>query len=88
MNLVVSNRRPSWPGGELVLAEPVQVGDILRVGAERQFTVGVMQVCGDGPCTAVIGSPSPYSGLDSIPRYVMAGEPVEVIGHFGPQEQR
>lgn len=88
MNIVVSNTRASWPGGSLHLAEPVQVGDILRVGADRTFTVCVMQVRGTGPCEAVIGSPSPYSGLDAIPRHVMAGEPVEVINHIGHQEQR
>jgi hypothetical protein len=88
MNIVVSNAQPGWPGGALFLAEPVHVGDILRVGSERQFSVGVMQVRGNGPCEAVIGHPSQYSGLDSIPRYVTAGEPVEVVGRFGRQEQR
>ena len=79
MNFVVSNARRSWPGGSLILAEPVQVGDMLRVGRERQFDVGVVQVGGDGPCDVVIGNPYGYSGFDMIPRHVMAGEPVEVI---------
>ena len=88
MNVVVSNTRASWPGGSLHLAEPVKVGDILRIGADRQFCVHVVWVLGDGPCEILVGDPSPYAGLGSIPRHIMAGEPVEVINHIGHQEQR
>lgn len=88
MNIVVSSARRSWPGGSLAFAEPVQVGDMLRVGRERQFDVGVVQVSGDGPCNVVIGNPYGYSGFDMIPRPVMAGEPVEVISHRAQQERR
>lgn len=88
MNIVVSYTRPSWPGGSLLLAEPVQVGDMLRVGRERQFDVGVVQVGGEGPYDVVVGNPYGYGGFDSIPRYVIPGEPVEVIGHIGRQEER
>jgi len=86
--MVVSNIHRGWPGGALSLAEPVQVGDVLGVGAKPSFEVHVVQVSGTGPYVAVIGSPWPGAGYDRIPRHVLAGEPVEVVGHFGPQEQR
>jgi|GEM_PF-4253280 len=85
--MVVNNTLSNWPGDELMVAEPVQAGDILRIGTNQPFTVGAMHVSGAGPYRVLIGSESPYDGLDSIPRNVMAGEPVEVVGRFGAREQ-
>lgn len=88
MNAVATYTRRSWPGGSLTLTEPVKVGDILRVGDEQPFHVHVVWVRGTNPCEVMIGNPYPYAGLDSIPRNVMAGEPVEVVGRYvGRQEQ-
>lgn len=85
MNAVAS---AALQGRELVLAEPVQAGDILRIGdqyvvappgAPAPFNVHVVWARGTGPCEVVLGDPWPYAGLGWVPRPVAAGEPVKVV---------
>lgn len=81
------------PGRELLLTEPVQAGDILRIGhqyvvappgAPAPFDVHVVWARGTTPCSVVIADPFPYAGLGWVPRPVAAGEPVEVIRSLRP----
>lgn len=85
MNAVATQ---TLPGRELLLTEPVQAGDVLRIGhqyvvtppgAPAPFEVHVVWALGTAPCSVVIADPFPYAGLGWVPRAVAAGEPAEVI---------
>ena len=90
-NVVVS---VAEPGRELSLAEPVRVGDILRIGQPmqsyysdgspggvRDLVVHVAQAFPGAPCNVIVGDPTPYAGMGYVWRYVNAGEPVVVVGN-------